>query len=629
MVNPCNRLNSVFFFMALIMIVSLFSPGKNYASLMTVVAEPSSGIGPLEVKLHCVLDRTSSAPLSYTMDFGDGSEPVTVESNQYSHIFTHTYQSGFYKPNCNVEKAFGSLNNPGYGRVVAGKWKFKTNGDVDSSPAIGLDGTVYVGSDDGNLYALNPETGEEIWRFATGAEVRSSPAVGQDGIIYFGSLDNYFYAVKPNGALKWSFNVGDYIFSSPAVSNDGRIVVFGSSDNNIYALNVASGILKWKYSTNGMIISSPAIGHDGISPVVYVGSLDRHVYAIALGNGNLKWKFKTNTEVYGSPAIASDGNIIVGECETGSAESYDFKLFCINVDGSKYWEVGGDTGFYSSPAIGNGLISVGTWDGYLLVFNLSGIFSWSYNIGQSMDINSSPAIGQNGVVYVGCKNGNFYAVQSSSIVEEAEKRDWVFETGDSILYSSPVIDDNGTIYFGSRDDCVYAINPGDQPLSADTWLMFRGNSRHSGALENISIPSVISSVPAKNGTDIAVNISEIKVNFSPAMAAAQIDSDSFTVKNAEGEEIEGDATLKSVRYNNSAYNISAVFERKDEDALLDYNTGYACSIAYTETVPEEGDAAVEDYEKIFTWTFTTESEPETSADSGSGGHPGCFIDVIR
>ena len=70
---------------------------------------------------------------------------------------------------------------PDPGRIIVARWRFETGGDVDSSPAIGADGTVYVGSDDGNLYAIDPETGAEVWRFPAGGEIRSSPAVGADG----------------------------------------------------------------------------------------------------------------------------------------------------------------------------------------------------------------------------------------------------------------------------------------------------------------------------------------------------------------------------------------------------------------------------------------------------------------
>ena len=44
-------------------------------------------------------------------------------------------------------------------------WEFKTGGDVWSSPAIGSDGTVYIGSWDNKLYAINGKTGVKLWEF--------------------------------------------------------------------------------------------------------------------------------------------------------------------------------------------------------------------------------------------------------------------------------------------------------------------------------------------------------------------------------------------------------------------------------------------------------------------------------
>ena len=65
-------------------------------------------------------------------------------------------------------------------------WEFETGDMVQSSPAIGSDATIYVGSYDNKLYAINPD-GSKKWAFETGDEVHSSPAIGRDGTIYLGS----------------------------------------------------------------------------------------------------------------------------------------------------------------------------------------------------------------------------------------------------------------------------------------------------------------------------------------------------------------------------------------------------------------------------------------------------------
>ncbi len=74
-------------------------------------------------------------------------------------------------------------------------WEFKTGGSV-SSPAIGSDGTVYVGSHDNKLYAINGQSGVKLWEFETGGDVSSSPAIGPDGTLYVGSSDKKVYAIK-------------------------------------------------------------------------------------------------------------------------------------------------------------------------------------------------------------------------------------------------------------------------------------------------------------------------------------------------------------------------------------------------------------------------------------------------
>ena len=102
-----------------------------------------------------------------------------------------------------------------------------------SSPALGPDGTLYIGHADG-LYALAGADGAVKWR-AGEAVVASSPAVGADGTIFFGAMDGKARAASPAGKILWSVQTGGQVNASPAIGADGA-VFFASDDGLVYAV---------------------------------------------------------------------------------------------------------------------------------------------------------------------------------------------------------------------------------------------------------------------------------------------------------------------------------------------------------------------------------------------------------
>ena len=58
-------------------------------------------------------------------------------------------------------------------------------------------------------YNTSGNNGTLKWKFLTGGSVYSSPAIGVNGTIYVGSDDCYLYAINPDGTLKWKFQTGD------------------------------------------------------------------------------------------------------------------------------------------------------------------------------------------------------------------------------------------------------------------------------------------------------------------------------------------------------------------------------------------------------------------------------------
>ena len=220
----------------------------------------------------------------------------------------------------------------------ATNWFFETDDPnsgqtgIDSSPAIGPDCTIYFlvpyQNYYGDLYTVSPN-GALQWFFPLpGAYApASSPAIGADGTIYVGSGDGYLYAISPSGTLEWIFDTGDgqAINSSPAIGGDGTVYI-GSTDGNLYA--ITNGGLKWQFTATTsygypiFFISSPALSEDG---VIYIGGEDywfgvnNFVYAIT--NDAVKWTYPTGGSVVSSPAInPADGAVIIA-----SEDGYVYK----------------------------------------------------------------------------------------------------------------------------------------------------------------------------------------------------------------------------------------------------------------------------------------------------------------
>lgn len=377
---------------------------------------------------------------------------------------------------------FDTSANPGtvwghYLGIV--KWKLAIGGgsggidEACSSPAIGADGTIYIGSVDHNLYAVNPK-GTQKWKFATAADVVSSPAIGADGTIYIGSGDNNLYAVNPDGTRKWAFTTGYVVYSSPTIGVDGTIYV-GSGDNNFYAVN-PDGSQKWKFATDSDVNSSPAIWRNG---TIYDADREGNLFAV---NPNLtmtcgtrpntytcptqKWKFPIGFAAFSSPAIGADGTIYVGSGYVGHGGP-DSQLYAINANGTQKWafKIGSDEAT-SSPAIGaDGTIYIGDeWlenhpdAGHLYAVNPDGTQKWAFATGGT--VTSSPAIGADGAIYVGSNTNNGSYGYLYAIYPDGTQK-WTFRT-DGFVRSSPAIGADGTIYVGSQDGYLYAIGVGDR-----------------------------------------------------------------------------------------------------------------------------------------------------------------------
>ncbi|UCC91405.1 MAG: PQQ-like beta-propeller repeat protein [Candidatus Aenigmatarchaeota archaeon] len=128
------------------------------------------------------------------------------------------------------------------------KWRFTTGNYITSSCPNIYGGRIFFGSYDGNFYCLDIKTGEEVWRFRTGQEdLGEHKALIIDEKIYFGAADCYFYCLDMNGKVLWKFKTKGGIWSGPASYKN--LVIFGSFDCNLYALEKDTGEVVWVFES--------------------------------------------------------------------------------------------------------------------------------------------------------------------------------------------------------------------------------------------------------------------------------------------------------------------------------------------------------------------------------------------
>jgi len=328
------------------------------------------------------------------------------------------------------------------------------SGSSTATPAIGSDGTLYVGSFDGTFFALTP-AGQIKWKFKAGREVHSSAAVGDDGTIYFGSRDGKLYALTLAGKLKWTFATAGWVDASPALGADGTIY-FGSWDKHFYAVN-PDGSLKWKFTTGALVDSSPAIAADG---TIYFGSHDQKFYALT-PDGRARWTYPTGGGIISSPALGADGAIYFS--------SLDGNLYALNPDGTRRWQTHTGGSSASSPVLDEtGRIYLSA--GHTQCFSPAGQFLWEWVADADLGISAAAARGQ---VYL---SRTYNEIDSFT----ADRRLlWTSQLTTSPT-SSLVIGPDGTLY-ASCDRHLSALRPPNPvPPAGSSWPMFRANARHTG-----------------------------------------------------------------------------------------------------------------------------------------------------
>jgi len=343
-------------------------------------------------------------------------------------------------------------------------WNATTAGHFEnnSSPVI-ANGIVYVGADDGTLYAFDTIKGSVLWTYPSGSRILSSPTV-TNGVVYFGNDNGNLDALNAiTGQLLWTITIPrDGIDGSPIVANG--VVYIGSVFGNIYAFSAAKGKLLWTTRMSHYISSVPVVSNG----VVYISfKLNGTLAALNAKTGTLLW---TGTVAYGgtdgSPSVA---NGMVYTAAFSTVSPYDVTLYAFNALGcgnstcSSLWTapVGSPGGNgVSSPAVSNGIVYFGSREGTLYAFNDrtgSPLWTWTAPISSSFQY-SSPAIA-NGVLYDAASpysgtESSLYAFNATTGTSL-----WSYGLGNLNFTSSSIAVSDGMVYIDGfhNDSSTYGL----------------------------------------------------------------------------------------------------------------------------------------------------------------------------
>ena len=331
---------------------------------------------------------------------------------------------------------------------------------------VSYDRFLYVGSDNGNLYALDAATGSEVWQFKTGGAIRSSPTVA-GGIVYFLSSDTYLYAIhSADGSLAWKYQAQpdgqptDY-GSNPTVSNG---IVYINTSAYLVAVNAATGAQIWQnyidfYSNDNSPTVVDGVVYDptfnGGGPVVAfdaaTGSLIRN-YTGGIGRGN--------PAVVNGVVYATDENHLLDawDAQTGALL---FGFFISTGNGTF-------AGPGNSPTYYAGKVYIGGAAGVFALDAASGTLLWQNNTG---GVGASPPVAGDNLVFVTSSTGYLIAYDAIVGVEQWSIPGVFTNTGNPTFA-------NSTIYLGATDGTIMAITAS---TGQKKWTFSQSGAVYSGA----------------------------------------------------------------------------------------------------------------------------------------------------
>jgi eukaryotic-like serine/threonine-protein kinase len=311
-------------------------------------------------------------------------------------------------------------------------WSFKCEDEIRGTPTL-FQGTLYIGSYDNNLYALDAAEGKFQWKYPTDGGIVSRPALFE-GNVYVGSEDKRLHVVSArSGKVVWTYFTNGPIRSSPRIA-EGHVFI-GSDDTHLHAININSGRMAWRFETADFVRSTPFVMND----LVYVGCATGDYYAVDF-RGELKWRFRAKRAITSS--TTGVGQMLYFSSMDGTLYSLDSR------NGWVIWRFRLGKASISTPCVIDDLVFVGAADGFIYAVEAkSSKEVWRFRT--EHQVNGSPVVYKDSL-YCGSVDGTLYCLEYRT-----GRLRWKFGTQGAITGTPLVYDD--IVYIGSTDHQVYAL----------------------------------------------------------------------------------------------------------------------------------------------------------------------------
>jgi len=344
-------------------------------------------------------------------------------------------------------------------------------------------GTLYMGSMDGKIMAVNPSARTQQLHFPADGEweypitapsggglscsqtsasvaIYGTPAVDGD-LVFIGGYNGKVYAFSglarsqnlnfPQTRDKeWFYpktsEVIGAIVGSPVISEDAIYVT--SSDGKVYSLDKDFGDQRWESDVLAKKLwSTPYVEGNK----VYVSSFDGHLYALSAEDGSITWSFASESKIgfVSSPAV-SNGVIFVG--------SFDRNLYAVKVESNEtLWKFAGDNCFWATPLVSNNVVYAGCLDGEIYAIDAgNGTQLWSFDAGSPIAVS---LILVDDSLVVAAESGNVYVINPKTGIGERIRNPGNDNkpTINALVQATPCVQE-GIVYIRGQDNYLYALD---------------------------------------------------------------------------------------------------------------------------------------------------------------------------